>query len=86
MALAEAQMRNGKLIVPGDIEYGPARPAAEVKADLELAAARRKFEAAKELLMSFEPAADQLDAAARALVKIAHKAINPRKTSADEDA
>jgi hypothetical protein len=48
------------------------------------AAARRKFDAAVELLMSFEPTADQLDAAARALVKIAHKAINPRKSGEAE--
>lgn len=51
-----------------------------------VAAARRKFDAATELLMSFDPTAEQLDAAARALVKIAHKAINPRKSSADEEA
>jgi hypothetical protein len=50
------------------------------------AAARRRFDAATELLMSFDPTAEQLTEAAKALVKIAHKAINPRKSSAEDDA
>jgi hypothetical protein len=58
---------------------------AVIDADINAtAAARRKFDASVELLMSFEPTADQLDAAARALVKIAHKAINPRKSGESE--
>lgn len=47
----------------------------ETNVDGATAAARRRFDAAMELLMSFEPTAEQLTEAARALVKIAHKGM-----------
>jgi hypothetical protein len=58
----------------------------ETNVDGAIAAAKRRFDASVELLMSFDPTAEQLTEAARAMVKIAHRAINPRKSSADEDA
>jgi len=62
-----------------------AQKAAEAR-DPEMAAARRKLTAAIELLNSFDPSAAALEAAAIAITKVAYKAINPRKSSADEDA
>ena len=53
----------------------------------QTAAAQRRFNAAMELLMSFEPTAEQLTEAAKQLVKIAHRAINPRRSNGgDEEA
>ena len=51
------------------------RPGFFVSTTPEMAAARRKLTAAIELLNSFDPTADQLTEAARALVKIAHKGM-----------
>lgn len=41
----------------------------------DTAAARRKFDAAVELLMAFDPSAAALEEAAKAIAKVAHKAM-----------
>jgi hypothetical protein len=43
--------------------------------DANTAAARRKFDAAVELLMAFDPDAETLEQAARAIAKVANKAM-----------
>ena len=45
------------------------------RVDATTAAARRKFDAAVELLMAFDPDAEALESAARAIAKVANKAM-----------
>jgi hypothetical protein len=64
--------RNGST---GSVAMDTALARKSSMADNEMAAARRKMDAAIELMMSFEPSAEQLTEAARAIVKIAHKGM-----------